>query len=92
MDSPWEEYLAGLDPERRKMALGWYASRPEPIRDLMRRYPPGAVLRLGSHPMHVVSYQEVEGGPPGLQVSYTDPAVDYDGAVATRFFVCGDHL
>jgi hypothetical protein len=88
MANLWQHYLDGFDdPDRRRQAEEWYMSRPEPIRALVRRYPPGSHAVVHGRPAYVISYFEE-----GLSMSHVDPSVDYDKAVAERFFVCADHL
>jgi hypothetical protein len=94
MIDPWDEYLAALDPARRDQVLTWFEGRPPDIQRLARRYPPGALtvgIAPGRTPAYVISYASTSGAP-GLFLSYIDPAVDYGGALAGRFFVCGEHL
>jgi hypothetical protein len=91
--SPWDQFLASFtDPEARDAALGWVNSRPPAVRDLVRRYPPGSLLMLQGRPAYVISYQEVADGLPGLNVSYIDPSTDYDRAMASKLFICEEHL
>jgi hypothetical protein len=89
--SKWEQYLASMDADRRGEVLGWFESRPPAVRALFRRFPPGSTFSIDGRTAHVVSVAETTDEP-GMMLSYIDPAEDYDGALATRFFVCGDHL
>jgi hypothetical protein len=89
--SKWEQYLASLDADRRKEVLEWFQSRPPNVRALFRRFPPGSTFSLDGRTAYLVSIVETTDEP-GMILSHVDPAEDYDKAVATRFFVCGDHL
>jgi hypothetical protein len=91
--SNWDQFLAAFsDPEQRDATLAWVNSRPPAIRDLVHRHPPGSTFMLRGRPAYVISYQEVDDGPPGLNVSYIDPSTDYDRAMASKLFICGEHL
>jgi hypothetical protein len=89
--SKWEQYLKSMDADRRKTVLEWSQSRPPAVRALFRRFPPGSTFLIDGRTAHVVSVAETTDEP-GMMLSYIDPAEDYDGALATRFFVCGEHL
>lgn len=86
--SAWQHYLDTLDPRHRPEVEQWYESRPEEIRDLCRRHPPGTAMTFKGRTVHVVSYIEsdAESGP-GLMVSHLDPTGDFIRAYETRFFI-----
>jgi hypothetical protein len=90
----YEQYLESLTSELRSQWLSWYQGRPPEIQELIRRFPPGSAMLIRGQVSYVVSYQETEGGAgiPGINLSHTHPGLDYDRAMATRFFVCGSHL
>jgi hypothetical protein len=99
MTTAWDQYLSGFDdPEKRKAALAWVESRPPEIRALIHRFPPGTTIRIDGKDAFVVSYASMKPNPdgekpgPGMYFSSTNPAEDYQGALASRFFVCGEHL
>ena len=68
----------------------WLASRPPIIRKLAKKFPPGIHIykKKGAKPLFVVAYCE-DGG---IEVSKTDPRVDYPTAVHTRFKICAKCL
>jgi hypothetical protein len=83
----WEACLDCLGGEERIAAEKWYNSRPPSIQALIRRFPPGTVRTIKGRTAYLIGFKTT-----GLTFSYTNPRVDYDEAVATRFFVCSDHL
>jgi hypothetical protein len=89
--SKWEHYLASLVADRREVVLEWFEGRPPKVRALFRRFPPGSTFSLDGRTAYVISVAETTDEP-GMLLSYIDPAEDYDKAVASRFFVCGEHL
>ena len=66
------------------MCEEWLAQLPAAVRDMARQYPPGTKFLIHSKVMHVISYDEIGG----LSVTATDPASDYEKAVAERQPVC----
>jgi hypothetical protein len=90
-NSKWDRYLASLDPGRREIALAWVDSRPPAVRALFRRFPPGSTFLMEGRTAYIVGVAETDDEP-GMLLSYTNPAVDYDGAFASRFLVCGEHF
>lgn len=90
-ESKWEQYLASLDADRREVVLEWFEGRPPKVRALFRRFPPGSTFLIDGRTAHVISVVEMLNEL-GIMMSYTDPAKDFDGAFATRFFVCWEHL
>jgi hypothetical protein len=87
----YRRYRDALSPRARRLWFAWLASRPPEIRELAEAKPPGSWTMMGGRKAHLVSYALSTVGP-GYHFSFTDPAVDYDAAVATRFFVCADCL
>jgi hypothetical protein len=67
----------------------WIASRPPSVQALARRFPVGEVVQISDDPVrYILGYTENEM----LIVSQTDPRVDYDKAVATKEYLCADHV
>ena len=62
----------------------WLAPKPEVVKVMARKYPPGTKFLLHERECWVVSYNE-DGG---LSVSDTDPAQNYRRAIATRRPIC----
>jgi hypothetical protein len=92
MTTAWDQYLSGFDdPEKRKAALAWFDSRPPAIQSLAHRFPPGSETVIKDRTAYVVGYCET-GDEPGLFFTHTDPRGDYEEAVRSKFFVCGEHL
>lgn len=87
-----EDFLAKLDAPGRARFQKWFNSRPDPVKQMVRDYPPDTVLLIRGKLAWIVSYQEVKDGPSGLQLSFINPLHDYDEAVRTRFYLCADHL
>ena len=73
-----------MNQEQKSMWEEWLATRPEVVRQMARRYPPGTKFRIHDEVMHVMSYEESGG----LSVTATDPAEDYEKAVAERQPLC----
>lgn len=83
---------AMTDAERADALAEWVASRPPAVRALIERFPMGSRFLIGGTQYHLVGYGEAEDGRATLQVSVTDPAVDWEAAVATRLDVCPEHF
>ena len=83
---------AMADAEREAALAAWVASRPPAVRDLIGRFPMGSRFLVGGVQHFLVGYGELEGGRATLQLSATDPAADYEAAVATRFDVDPDRF
>lgn len=62
----------------------WLEGRPETIKQLARKFPPGTVIESNGERLYVISYDE-DGG---IGVSLIDPSEDYDGAVQSRKNIC----
>ena len=70
----------------------WLYGRPDAVKVVARKYPPGTRIDVHGVLHHVVSYEEQDDGGVGLGASPIDPSKDYDGAVANRVYICPDHL
>jgi hypothetical protein len=62
----------------------WLATLPKDVRQIARRYPLGTKFRIHGKLVYVISYEE--GG--GLSIAATNPADDYEKAVAERQPIC----
>jgi hypothetical protein len=67
----------------------WIASRPKEIQELYKKYPIGTTFLLEGKKLFLVGYQETTDRP-GFLVSETDPYEDYEKAISTNFYLCGD--
>jgi hypothetical protein len=87
-------WFLGFSGSARDDVVRWIESLPGPVRDLCFKYPPGLVTLVNGRLAYLISYHEVDGEPerPGFNFSFVDPAVNYDLALQTRFFICRDHL
>lgn len=62
----------------------WLEGRPQVVKDMARKYPPGARFKIHGKVVWVIAYNE-DGG---LCVTETDPRENYDCAVFTREPLC----
>lgn len=62
----------------------WLEGRPEVVKKMARRYPPGTRFLLHGKIMHVIAYSESGG----LSVTPVDPDKNWDKAVKKRRPVC----
>lgn len=62
----------------------WLEGRPEAVKTTAHRFPPGSTIQSHERTLYVVGYSD-EGG---LLISETNPAINYELAVATRCPVC----
>lgn len=62
----------------------WLEGRPEIVKQLARKYPPGTRLMLHGKIHYVVAYRE-DGG---ITVTDIDPAVDYENSLLHRHPLC----
>jgi hypothetical protein len=70
-----------MDPQLEQ----WLVGRPKIVQELARKFPPGTIIHdHNGTKLWVVAYNE-DGG---VSVSETNPAVDYQKAVATRHTLC----
>jgi hypothetical protein len=66
----------------------WLAGRPEKVKKAARCYPPGTTFAgPGGSTLWLIGFSEGEDGSVLLEVSETNPAVDYAEAVASRSVV-----
>lgn len=63
----------------------WLAGRPEKVREMGCRYPPGTKFKIHGKIVWLVSYCE-DGT---VMVSETNPSEAYETAIATRQPICG---
>ncbi len=66
----------------------WLSTLPECVQKLAAEFPPGKRLYWFGATAWVVGWHESDQ----LIVSRTDPSVDYDRAVATKEYICADHV
>lgn len=66
----------------------WLEGRPEIIKTLARKYPPGTRVDCRGTIMWVISYGE-DGS---LGVTPVDPNTDYEGAIRTKVNICASCL
>lgn len=78
-----------MSPEQRAELEKWLEGRPPIIRELAMKFHAGVILdpKTGGY-LYVVGFSEAGE----LLVSETNPAVDYQKAVATRVAICADCL
>ncbi len=64
----------------------WLTGRPEVIKKLARKYPPGSTINCGQEKdrVFVVGFTESNR----LLVSKTDPSKDHNTSIDNRFEVC----
>lgn len=62
----------------------WLEGRPETVKTLARKFPPGTIIESHGERLHVVSYDE-DGG---IGVSLINPSEDYSGALESRKQIC----
>jgi hypothetical protein len=66
----------------------WIDSRPECVRKLAAKFPPGAQISVHGDNWFVIGYTEDDR----IIISPIHPASDYDASVANKQYVCADHL
>jgi hypothetical protein len=66
----------------------WLEGRPEVIKSLARRYPPGTFIVIDGEPNWVIKYWETKDGGAVLGISNINPAIDYDQAIKSEEFIC----
>lgn len=65
----------------------WLATRPESVRRLAAEFPLGSSFAVDGERLYLLGYTEEDM----LIVSPVDPAVDYDGANASKKYLCASH-
>ncbi len=65
----------------------WLLTRPEAVQAIGWFIRPGDRLVLGGEILYLLGFGEYEEGV-GLIVSRVDPAHDYEGAKASRVYIC----
>lgn len=70
----------------------WIASRPVPVQQRLKQFPPASRVVDGTQTLFVVGYTEEDDGGIGLWASPIDPRVDYDAALASKVHVCSECL
>lgn len=72
-----------------KALEAWIASRPECVRQLAARFPPGDRIEGPSGTIYyIIGYTEDDM----LIVSPVKPWEDYDAALANKHYICAKHL
>ncbi len=72
------------DAQLQKRWQAWLSGRPEVVRRLAEKYPPGTAFELHGRFLYVVAYTE-DGG---LEVSPVNPFEEYEQAVRQREPIC----
>jgi hypothetical protein len=62
----------------------WLKDRPDIIKQLAKKYPPGTCFNLHNQFMWVIGYNE-DGG---LSITSIDPHINYQEAVKQKIHVC----
>lgn len=71
----------------------WLATRPPAVQALGKQFPIGTrFIGVNGRLLYLVGYSETGEGGAVVKVSQIDPAVDYDGALASTQHLCNEHL